>query len=100
MRDEEAPNINEEASNIGEDETILDKGFEVDIMLNEALIDDRMLMGDAFKLVYDTCKLSQLSTILLIINFQMVHGWTNGSVNDLLAFRHQLLPSNSTFPTK
>jgi hypothetical protein len=50
--------------------------------------------------VYGTCELSRLTTILLITNLQTMHGWTNESVDELLAFQHWLLPLDSTFPTK
>jgi hypothetical protein len=42
-------------------------------------------MDGASKLVYGTCKLNHLLTILLIINLQAMHGWTNESVDELLA---------------
>jgi hypothetical protein len=70
-------------------------------MLNEGLKDDwNKLMEDASKPVYGTCKLSHLTTILLILNLQVVHGWKNESVDELLALLHWLLPPDSTFPTK
>ena len=83
MRDEEAPNIDEEtpnidevAPNIDEDVRILDEGIEVDRMLNEGLNDDwNKLMEDSLKPVYENCKLSHLTTILKILNLQVVHGW-------------------------
>ena len=78
MRDEEAPNIDEVAPNIDEDVRILDEGIEVDRMLNEGLNDDwNKLMEDSLKPVYENCKLSHLTTILQILNLQMVHGWSN-----------------------
>ena len=52
------------------------------------------------KFCCDTCKFSHLTTIIVLLNFQIVHGWTNESVDDLLAFLHDLLPPKSTFPTK
>jgi hypothetical protein len=62
MRDEEAPNIDEK-------ERILDEGIEVDIMLNEGLKGDwNKFMEDASKPMYGACKLSNLTTILLILN--------------------------------
>ena len=101
MRDVEAPNIDEEASNAGEHATILDEGIEVDRMMNEGFKDDwHKLMEDASKPVYGTSKLSHLSTILLILNLQTVHGWTNESVDELLTFLQQLLPLDSTLPKK
>ena len=57
-------------------------------------------MEDASKPVYGTCKFSHLTTIIVLLNMQMVHGWRNEAVNDLLAFLHEFLPPNSTFPTK
>jgi hypothetical protein len=55
-------------------------------MLNEGLKDDwNEVDGGCFKTVYGTCKLSHLTTILLILNLQVVHGWTNESVDELLA---------------
>jgi hypothetical protein len=57
-------------------------------------------MEDALKPVYANCKLTHLTTILQILNLQVVHGWTNESVDELLAFLSQLLPCDSTFPTK
>ncbi len=87
MRDVKAPNIDEEASNVDEHATILDEGIEVDRMMNEGFKDDwHKLMEDASKPVYGTSKLSHLSTILLILNLQTVHGWTNESVDELLTF--------------
>lgn len=101
MRDVEAKNIDEDASNAGEQETILDEGIAVDRMMNGGFKDDwHKLMEDASKHVYGTSKLSHLSTILLILNLQTVHGWTNESVDELLAFLHQLLPLDSIFPKK
>ena len=68
-------------------------------MLNEGFKDDwQKLMEDASKPVYDTCKFSHLTTILVLLNLQTVHGWTNESVDELLALLHQLLPPDSTFP--
>ena len=70
-------------------------------MFNEGLKGDwKKLMEDASKLVYGTCKLSNLTTILLILNLQAMHGWTNKSVNELLSLLHQFLPPKSTFSTK
>jgi len=99
--DEEAPNINEEAPNINEEVGIIDEGFEVDRMLDESLNGDwNNLMEDVLKLVYGMGKLSNLITILQNINFQVVYGWTNESVDELLGFLHQLLPPDSTSPIK
>jgi hypothetical protein len=101
MRDEEVPNIPEVAPNIDEEATMLDEGVEVNRMLNEGLNDDwAKSMEDALKPVYANCKLSHLTTILQILNLQVVHGWTNESVDELLAFLSQLLPRDSTLPTK
>ena len=101
MRDEEVPNILEVAPNIDEEETMLDEGVEVNRMLNEGLNDDwAKSMEDTLKLVYVHCKLTHLTTILQILNLQVVHGWTNESVDELLAFLTQLLPHDSTLPTK
>ncbi len=78
MRDVEAPNIYEEASNADEHATILDEGIEIDRMMNEGFKDDwKKLMEDASKIVYGTCLLSHLATIILILNLKIVHGWTN-----------------------
>ena len=57
-------------------------------------------MEDALKHVYVHCKLTHLTTILQILNLQVVHGWTNESVDELLAFLSWLLPRDSTLPTK
>ena len=49
---------------------------EANRILNEGLNDDwAKLMEDALKLVYANCKLSHLTTILLILNLQAMHGW-------------------------
>ena len=70
-------------------------------MLNEGFKDDwQKLMEDASKPVYDTCKFSHLTTILVLLNLQTMHGWTNESVDELLAFLHELLPPKSTFETQ
>ena len=101
MRDVEAPNIDEKASNLDEQAAILDEGIEVDRMMNEGFKDDwHKLMEDASKPVYGTSKLSHLSTILLILNLQIVHGWKNERVDELLTFLQQLLPLDSTLPKK
>jgi hypothetical protein len=101
MRDVEAPNIDEEETNVDEHATMLDEGIEVDRMMNEGFKDDwKKLMEDASKPVYGTCKLSHLTTIVLILNLQIVHGWTNESVDELLALLHRLLPPDSTLPKK
>jgi hypothetical protein len=101
MKDEEVPNIHEVAPNIDEEETMLDEGVEVNRMLNEGLNDDwAKSMEDALNPMYGNCKLSHLTTILQILNLQVVHGWTNESVDELLAFLTQLLPHDSTLPTK
>ena len=55
-------------------------------------------MEDISKPVYGTY--SHLTTILLILNLQTVHGWTNDSVDELLTLLHQLLPPDSTLPKK
>ena len=97
-RDVEEPNIDEDATNANE-HAMLDEGIEVDRMMNEGFKDDwQKLLEDASKPVYGTCKLSHLSTIILILNLQTVHGWTNASVDELLALLHRLLPPNSTLP--
>lgn len=57
-------------------------------------------MEDDLKPTNGTCNLSHLTTILLIINLQVVHGWKNESVDELLEFLHQLLPPDSILPTK
>ena len=57
-------------------------------------------MENTSKLVYGTCKLSHLITILLIINLKTIYGWKNDSVDELLALLHQLLPPESTLQTK
>ena len=78
VRDEEATNIDEVAPNIDEEETMLDEGFEVDRMLNEGLNDDwAKSMDNSLKHVYANCKLSHLTTILQILNLQVVFGWKN-----------------------
>ena len=101
MRDVEVPNINEEETNTDGDFKTLDEGIEVDRMLNEGFKDVwKNLMEDASKPMYDTCKFSHLTTILVLLNLQIVHGWTNESVDDLLAFLHELLPPKSTFSNK
>lgn len=57
---------------------MFDEGFEVDRMLNEGLRDDwAKSMEDALKHVYSNCKLIHLTTILQILNLQVVHGWKN-----------------------
>ena len=81
MRDEESPNIYEEAYNIDEEGPILDDRIEFDKMLSEGLNDDwNKLTEDDLKIMYVTCKLSHLMTILQIIILHVVHGWTNESV--------------------
>ena len=101
MRDVEVPNINKEATNIDGYFETLDEGIEVDRMLNEGFKDDwQKFMEDASKPVYDTCKFSHLTTILVLLNLQTVHGWIIESVDDLLAFLHELLPPNSTLSKK
>ena len=55
-------------------------------------------MEGASKPMYGTFKLSHLTTILLILNLQIVHGWKNESVDELLAFLQQFLPLDSTLP--
>ena len=101
MRDVEVPNINDEETNTDGDFGTLDEGIEVDRMLNEGFKDDwQKLMEDASKPVYDTCKFSHLTTILVLLNLQTVHGWKNESVDELLALLHRLLPPESTFPKK
>ena len=101
MRDEEVPNIPKVTSNIDEEETMLDEGVEVNRMLNEGLnYDLAKLMKDSLNLVYANCMLSHLTTILQILNLQVVLGWTNESVYELLAFLSWLLPCDSTLPTK
>ena len=58
-------------------------------MLNDGFNDGwHKLVEDASKLVYGTYKLSYLLTILLILNFQTMHGWTNESVDELLESPH------------
>ncbi|XP_059064962.1 uncharacterized protein LOC131856998 [Cryptomeria japonica] len=70
-------------------------------MLNEGLRDDwAKSMEDALKLVCANCELNHLTTILQILNLQVVHGWTNESVDQLLALLSSLLPPDSTLPTK
>ena len=92
MRDEGETNINEEIE-------MFDEGFEVDRMLNEGLNDDwAKSMEDALKPIYANCKLSHLTTILQILNLQVVHGWTNESVDQLLTLLSSLLPADSTLP--
>ena len=101
MRDVEAQNIDEEATNSDEEATILDEWAEIDRMMNEGFKDDwHKLMEDASKPMYGTCNFSHLTTICVLLNLQIVHGWTNESVDELLSFLHELLPPSSTFPTK
>ena len=70
-------------------------------MMNEGFKDDwHKLMEDASKPVYGTYRLSHLTTILLILNFQMVQGWTNDIVDELMELLHQLLPPESTLLMK
>jgi hypothetical protein len=96
-RDKEALNINKEATNTDEETWTLDEGIEVDRMLEEGFKDDwHKLMEDASKLVYGSFKLSHLTTILLILNLQVVHGWIDESVDELLELLHQFLPPEST----
>ena len=86
MRDEEVPNLTEVATHIDEDAKILDEGVEVHRMLNESLNNDwAKSMEDALKPVYVNCKLIHLKTILQILNLQVVHGWKNESVDELIA---------------
>ena len=101
IREVEVPNINEEETNTDGDFRTLYEGIEFDRMLNEGFDDVlQKLMEDASKPMYGTCKFRHLTTILVILNLQTVHDWTNESVDDLLAFLHELLPPKSTFPTK
>jgi hypothetical protein len=66
------------APNIDEDATMLDEGVEVHRVLNEGLNDDwSNLMDASLKHVYVNCKLIHLTTILQILNLQVVHGWKN-----------------------
>jgi hypothetical protein len=70
-------------------------------MLNEGLDDDwAKSMEDALKPMYDNCKLSNLTTILKIINLQVMHSWKNESVDELLVLLRLLLPLDFTLPTK
>ena len=99
--DKVAQNTDEEVTNIDEEEEIFDKGIEVAIMFDEGLNDDwAKSMEDALMHVYVNCKLSHLSTILQILNIQVVHHWKNESVDELLELLTHLLPLDSTFPTK
>ena len=101
VREEEEPNIDEEAWNIDEEETMLDEGFEVDRMLNEGVDDGwSKSMEDVLKLLYVDCKLIHLTTILHIFNLQVVYGWTNESVDELLVLLPYFLPHDFTLPTK
>ena len=101
MRDIEAQNIDEEATNSDEDAIILDEGVEIDIMINHGFKDVwNKLIEDASKYMYGTFRLSHLTTILIILNLQTVHGWKNDSVDELLALLHQLLPPESTLLMK
>ena len=54
--------------------------------MNEGFKDDwNKLMEVASKPMYGTYRLIHLKKILLILNFQTVHGWTNDSVDELFA---------------
>lgn len=89
------------APNIDEDAIMLDEVVEVHRMLNEGINDDwANSMEDALNSLYANCKLSHLTTILQILNLQVVHGWTNERVDELLVLLSQLLPHDSTLPTK
>ena len=80
---------------------MLNEGFEVHRMLNEGVDDGwSKSMEDVLKLLYVDCKLIHLTTILQIFNLQVVHGWTNENVYELLELLSQLLPPSSTLPTK
>ena len=83
------------------EEATLDEGFEVDKMVNGGVDDGwAKSMEDVLKPMYVNCKLGHLTIILQILNLQVVHGWKNGSVDELLALLNQLLPPESSFPTK
>lgn len=70
-------------------------------MFNEGFKDDwHKLMEDASKPMYGTCNLNHLTTIILILNLQALHGWRNESVEELLPLLHRLLQPDSTLPTK
>jgi len=80
---------------------MLYEGVEVHRMLNEGLNNDwSKSMEDALKLESANCRLIRLTTILQIINLQVMHGWKNESVDELLAFLSWWLPRYSTFPKK
>jgi hypothetical protein len=70
LKDEEATKKYEVAQNIYEEVKMLDGRFEADIMLNEG-------MDDVLKPMYANCKLSNLTTILQILNLQVMHIWKN-----------------------
>ena len=75
MRNVKVPNINKEETNTYGDFITLDERIEVDRMLNEGFKDDwQKLMEDASKHVYGTCKFNYLTTILLLLKLQTVHG--------------------------
>ena len=91
----------EGARKLDEVTEMFDEGFEVDRMLNEGLNDDwDKAMEDVLKPLYANCKLSHLMTILQILNLQVVHGWTNESVDQLLSLLTSLLLDDSILPTK
>ena len=80
---------------------MFDEGFDVDRMLDEGINDDwAKSMEDFLKPMYANCKLSHLTTILQILNLQVVHGWKNESVDQLLALLSSLLLFDSTLPKK
>ena len=99
--DKVAQNTGEEVTDIDEEEEIFDEGIEVARMFEEGLNDDwAKSMEDILKPLYANCRLSHLTTILQILNLQVVHGWTNESVDQLLALLSSLLPNDSTLPKK
>ena len=70
-------------------------------MFEEGLNDDwAKSMEYILNPLYANCRLSHLTTILQIINLQVVHGWTNESVDQLLTLLSSLLPADSTLPKK
>ena len=88
-RDVEAQNIDKEVTHSDEEETILYEGVEINRIMNGGFKDNwHKLMEDASKPMYGTCRLSHLTTILLILNLKMVHGWKNDSVDELLELVH------------
>lgn len=92
--------IAENLHTLAQDDNPIYSDFEASTRANDEASSFARIMDDGKKSIYEGCKLSKLSTVLLLYNLKVVHGWSETSFNELLMLlKFHLLPLENELPS-